>query len=163
MIAPQVRLREVMGREKRETPAEETETSAALRVAVLDARARAFDIYDERIQSKSERGRRMAELKEKIASDLAASDAVPGHTAEQLDAAYLHASSRVMRVDLRRASSRGRPRARGAQGSGRGSGGDARGARFVSVRTREHAGAVDGDDRVAQRRAAAGRAGGTGE
>ena len=45
----------------------------------------------------SERGRRMAELKEKIAVDFAASDAVPGHTAEQLDAAFLHASSRVMR------------------------------------------------------------------
>ena len=98
MIAPQLRLREVMGREKRETPAEETGTSAALRVAVLDAARESLrGIYDERIQSKSERGRRMAELKEKIAVDFAASDAVPGHTAEQLDAAFLHASSRVMR------------------------------------------------------------------
>ena len=103
MIAPQLRLREVMRtREARDARGGDGGVRRAPRRRAPTRRGRELrGIYDERIQSKSERGRRMAELKEKIAVDFAASDAVPGHTAEQLDAAFRSQFAGDARFDLR--------------------------------------------------------------
>ena len=129
MLEPQRRLAAKTGKEKREaSDAREEETAAAVRDAVLSlARERLDAPYAEEIQSKSARGKKMAELKDAVFAELvgamakrgagsvgqtvadavavaragAGADAddaaVRAAMKRHLDGAYLHACSRVMR------------------------------------------------------------------
>ena len=73
MLDPQRRLAAKAGKPKRDVcDAKEEKIAAAVRDAVLVlARDRLHDLYAEEIQSKSERGKRMAELKDAVFADLA--------------------------------------------------------------------------------------------
>ena len=72
MLEPQRRLAAKTGKEKREaSDAREEETAAAVRDAVLSlARERLDALYAEEIQSKSARGKKMAELKDAVFAEL---------------------------------------------------------------------------------------------
>ena len=96
LIAPQRRLRERVGKEKRPLPEEADATAAAAAKLKALAVPRLTRLYELKIQSKSERGRMMAELKAEIVEELATSHGME-LTPQALDAAYLAASSRAMR------------------------------------------------------------------
>ena len=85
MLEPQRRLAAKTGKEKREaSDAREEETAAAVRDAVLSlARERLDALYAEEIQSKSARGKKMAELKDAVFAELVgamANAATPGRS-----------------------------------------------------------------------------------
>ena len=97
LVPPQRRLAETIGKPKQtmEPPTEEQKTFTA-KVAEL-ALPRLKALYEEKIQSKSERGKAMAELKNEIDETLKGPDHALEFTPAQLDGAYLKASSRAMR------------------------------------------------------------------
>lgn len=80
MLEPQRRLAAKAGKEKREArDAREEETAAAVRDAVLSlARERLDALYAEEIQSKSARGKKMAELKDAVFAELVGAMATAG-------------------------------------------------------------------------------------
>ena len=121
LIEPQKRLQRAMGKPKRALDPVADERHRAMKEAVArECGQELRALYEEKIQSKSERGRRMAELKVRVGEALAekgfepsspssaetvgeaaaaeSSERVPStFTAKELDAAYLAVCSRTMR------------------------------------------------------------------
>lgn len=121
LIEPQKRLQRAMGKPKRALDPVADERHRAMKEAVArECGQELRALYEEKIQSKSERGRRMAELKVRVGEALAekgfepsspssaetvgeaaaaeSSERVPStFTAKELDAAYLAVCSRMMR------------------------------------------------------------------
>lgn len=95
LIAPQRRLAAAVGRPKMAVPAP-TPAEAALKKRVLElAGPKLLALYEEELQSKSGRGKAMAELKREIREALREEGAEG--TDGQMEEAYFAASSRVMR------------------------------------------------------------------
>ena len=122
IIEPQLRLQAAVGRPKREMDALDEAVKKIIHAAFLcSASSRLHALYAEEIQSKSGRGKKMAELKDSVFAELSASDDVKSKITEIIaedvnadsldsairkylkhhaDGAYLNACSSVMRTSI---------------------------------------------------------------